>query len=237
MNDSFTDINECIKITPAVCSHNCTSSYNCSCRIGYQLNATDSSSCAGKCHNYICSISNQNVLPSTLYLDDTHAISDLEKASLFNFYFYSVFTRSTFQLPPLHELGLPESFISDVNICDSDVFNVLRSLDETKAMGYDGISPKLLKQCALSLYQPLHYLFSLSLSQSYLPLEWRTHLIKPIFKSVDKNSVRNYRPISLLSVVSKVLERLVYNGMVDFITNSISTYQYGFLRGRSSTKY
>ena len=46
--------------------------------------------------------------------------------------------------------------------------------------------------------------------------------------------VRNYRPISLLSVVSKVLERLVYNGMVDFITNSISTYQYGFLRGRST---
>ena len=91
---------------------------------------------------------------------------------------------------------------------------LLRSLDETKAMGYDGISPKLLKQCALSLYQPLHYLFSLSLSQSYLPLEWRTHLIKPIFKSGDKNS---YRPISLLSVVSKVLERLVYNGMVDFI--------------------
>ena len=55
-----------------------------------------------------------------------------------------------------------------------------------------------------------------------------------IFKSGDKYSVRNYRPISLLSVVSKVLERLVYNGMVDFITNSISTYQYGLLRGRST---
>ena len=87
-----------------------------------------------KIFTYIRSISNQNVLPSTLYLDDTHAISDIEKASLFNFYFYSVFTRSMFQLPPLHELGLPESFISDVNICDSDVFNVLRSLNETKAM-------------------------------------------------------------------------------------------------------
>ena len=74
-------------------------------------------------------------------------------------------------------------------------------------MGYDGISPKRLKQCALSLYQPLHYLFSLSLSQSYLSLEWRTHLIKPIFKSGDKNSVRNYRPI--IFAIS-VLERLVY---------------------------
>ena len=46
--------------------------------------------------------------------------------------------------------------------------------------------------------------------------------------------MRNYRPISLLPVVSKVLERLVYNGIVDFVTNSISVNQSGFLRGRST---
>ena len=55
-----------------------------------------------------------------------------------------------------------------------------------------------------------------------------------IFKSGNRNSVRNYRPISLLSVVSKVLESLVYNGIVDFVTNSISVHQFGFLRGRST---
>ena len=46
--------------------------------------------------------------------------------------------------------------------------------------------------------------------------------------------MRNYRPIPLLSVVSKVLECLVYNGIVDFVTNSISVHQFGFLRGRST---
>ena len=50
----------------------------------------------------------------------------------------------------------------------------------------------------------------------------------------DRCSVRNYRPISLLSVVSKVLEKLVYNNIVDFLTNSISVSQFGFLRGCSS---
>ena len=65
-------------------------------------------------------------------------------------------------------------------------------------------------------------------------MEWRTHLIKPIFKTGDRCSVRNYRTISLLSVVSKVLEKLVYNNIVDFLTNSISVSQLGFLRGRSS---
>ena len=122
------------------------------------------------------------MLPSTLYLENILATTDFEKASLFNLYFHSVFTKSAFQLPQHNELDLPESFICDINVSESNVFNILQSLDVSKAMGCDGISPKLLKQCSLSLYRPLHYLFSLSLSQSYLPLEWRTHLIKPIFK-------------------------------------------------------
>ena len=91
-----------------------------------------------------------------------------------------------------------------------------------------------MKICALSLYQPLHHLFSLSLSQKYLPLEWRTHLIKPIFKSGDKSSIRNYRPISLLSVASKVLEKLIFNSIVDFVSDSISVSPFGFLLGRST---
>ena len=99
-------------------------------------------------------------------------------SSLFNLYFHSVFTKSAFQLPQLNALDLPESFICDINVIESNVFKILQSrLDVSKAMGCDGISPKLLKQCSLSLYRPLHNFFSLSLSQSYLPLEWRTHLI------------------------------------------------------------
>ena len=125
---------------------------------------------------------------------------------------------------------MPSSSLSDICISELDVFRVLRSLDVTKAKGCDGISPKLLKTCALSLYQPLHHLFSLSLSQKYLPLEWRTSTIK----SGDKSSIRNYRPISLLSVVSKVLEKLVYNSIVDFVSDSMSVSQFGFLRGRST---
>ena len=134
---------------------------------------------------------------------------------------------SSFQLPPLGDLPQPMSTLSEVSFTELDVFHVLQSLDPSKAMGCDGISPKLLKNCALALYQPLHHLFSLSLSQCYLPMEWRVHLIKPIFKSGDKTSVRNYRPISLLSLVSN-------NSIVDFITPSISINQFGFLRGCST---
>ena len=102
----------------------------------------------------------------------------------------------------------------------------------SKAVSCDGISPK---HCALPLYQPLHRLFSLRLSQHCFPLEWHTHLIKPMFKSGDKHCVRNCRPLSLLCIVSKVLERIVYDNMIDFVRSQVSTCQFGFLKGHSTS--
>ena len=99
-------------------------------------------------------------------------------------------------------------------------------------MGCDGISPNVLKHCALTLYIPLHHLFYLSINQHYLPLEWRTHLIKSIHKSGDKNCVKNYRPISLLCIISKVFEKIVYNNLIDFVGKS--DCQFGFLKNRST---
>ena len=73
-------------------------------------------------YSYIRSISKHNVLPPLLHLDNYFAVSDSDKAALFNEYFHSVFTRSSFQLPPLVELDTPPSSISDINISELDVF-------------------------------------------------------------------------------------------------------------------
>lgn len=64
----------------------------------------------------------------------------------------------------------------------------------------------------------------------------RIHLISPIFKSGDKLSVTNYRPISLLCILSKVLERLVYDKIIEFVTSSIYPVQFGFLQSRSTVQ-
>ena len=114
------------------------------------------------------------------------------------------------------------------------MFQVLSSLDPSKAMGCDGIGTRLLKHCALAVYQPFHHLFCLSLSQHYIPVEWRTLMVRPIFKLGDRNYVKNYRPISLLCVTSPVLEQIVFNHIINFVINSISPYQFGFLRHRST---
>ena len=59
-------------------------------------------------------------------------------------------------------------------------------------------------------------------------------MIVPVFKSSDKSGISNYRPISLLCSISKVLEKVIFNKIIEHISPKISTFQYGFLRGRSS---
>ena len=71
-----------------------------------RLIETYQSSNSSNIFSYIRSLSTQNMLPSTLYLENILATTDFEKASLFNLYFHSVFTKSTFQLPQLNELDL-----------------------------------------------------------------------------------------------------------------------------------
>ena len=103
-------------------------------------------------------------------------------------------------------------------------------------MGIDCLGPRILKECAHILFQPLHYLFCLSLSSHSIPEEWRIHRITPIHKSSDRSLVSNYQPISLLCSISKVLERIIYNHVLGFISCSISPSQFGFLRNRSTAQ-
>ena len=101
------------------------------------------------------------------------------------------------------------------------MLEVLNSLDPSKSTGIDGIGPKVLKHCALSLCKPLHFLFTLTLQKHLLLIDWKIHSIVPIFKSGDKSLVNNYRPISLLCNISKVMECLVYNKIISHIISGM----------------
>ena len=90
-----------------------------------------------------------------------------------------------------------------------------------------------MKYYAVALCEPIHHLFSISLKTQRLPSDWQLHRITPVFKSGDKASVTNYRPILLLCCISKVLEQIVYDKCIDFISNLISNSQFGFLQDRS----
>ena len=124
--------------------------------------------------------------------------------------------------------------LGDISIQESEVYELLISLNTSKAMGCDGINPMLLKHCATAIFQPLHHLFLLSIMQSYLPLEWRTRLIKPILKSGSNSLVENYRPNFLLCIASKILEKIIHIKISGYVINYISDSQFGFQQNRST---
>ena len=100
-------------------------------------------------------------------------------------------------------------------------------------MGIDNTSPKRLKNCTRSLAPIIHTLFMLSITTCQIPEEWRAHLITSIFKTGDRTDVINCHPISLLCLLSKVLEKLVYNYIIGSIESLLSKHQFGFIKGRS----
>ena len=119
-------------------------------------------------------------------------------------------------------------------MCYKTLFEALCSL---KCMGGDGIPPAILKGAATALLDPIHHLFQLCVSQSSIPTQWRDHYITPIPKSGDKSVISNYRPISLLSSISKLFEKVVSDKIFDFLIEaSVSNCQYGFIRNRSTIK-
>ena len=116
-----------------------------------------------------------------------------------------------------------------------EVFQALQNLDPSKAHGPDGFPSRILKECAFQLAPSLHHLFTKSLRLSQVPAEWKLANIVPLHKKGQKDHVENYRPISLLSIISKVLERCVLNHVSYHIQSNINSAQYGFVNGKSST--
>ena len=185
-------------------------------------------------YKYIRSITKSSTIPSTVFHDSTSATTDVDKANLFNQFFFSVFKSCS---PPCSLDQLSDiNTISEITITEHDVYTALVTLDTTKATGPDEIAPIILKSCADVLYKPLNYLFSLSLKHGAIPSSWKTHKIVPIFKSGDASLVRNYRPISLLSNTSKILERLIFNKVIDHLAPLISHHQFGFMKGKSTAQ-
>ena len=158
------------------------------------------------------------------------ATSKEEKTNLFNKYFHSVYLPAASCNFPFADNVTP--VLNDIEITIHDTFIALLDLNPSKVTGIDGIGPRLLKLCPTPLCIPLQHLFSTSIKTTNIPSEWKIHKITPIFKSGDRSSICNYRPISLLCTVSKVIERLAYSKVIDFLYPSFSLSQFGFLAGR-----
>jgi len=166
------------------------------------------------------SITKSNDIPPVIKFNSSTANTDCSKANLLSQYFYSVFHSSFSPASPVSPPITCES-LDSITVFVTDVYEALTSLDVNKSCGIDGIAPRVLRCCAGVLCVPLHHLFSMSLCHATLPSNWKIHKVMPVFKTGDPASATNYHPISLLSNTSKVLERLIYNKIINHISKFI----------------
>lgn len=112
----------------------------------------------------------------------------------------------------------------------------LRALSRNKATGPDELPPGMLKDCATHISKPLSYILNLSIDSGTVPSIWKAAKITPIFKSGNRELPENYRPISVLPVLSKILEKAVHHRLLDFLESNslLSESQYGFRKHRST---
>ena len=117
------------------------------------------------------------------------------------------------------------------------VLRLLKELKVDKAMGPDGLSPRTLWETREYIVDALTKIFNESLQQGILPTDWKKAIVVPIFKKGRRDRPENYRPVSLTCVLCKVMETVIRDALVNFLTtNSIlSDSQYGFVPGWSCT--
>ena len=154
--------------------------------------------------SYVKSNSNTSRIPTNVYCAEVHANDDVKQAELFNAFFYKQFSLSSnYEI----DIDFSNDSFQRFKFEPHNVMQILKNIDINKSQGPDGINGAILKHCAPSLAFPLSILFNISYSSGQLPPDWKLANVVPVHKKGDKSDIENYRPISLTSLVMKVMEK------------------------------
>ena len=204
------------------------------------VEAQIANSCKTNPKEFYSYIKTKRVLTSTIgplkTENDVQIENDVDMANTLNDYFSSVFTTESVQgsLP----IPAPQSqgtTLPDVAMTEKEILSAMNSMNVNKTPGPDKISPRLLKEARNELVKPLTILFNKTLLAGKVPHEWKLANVTPIFKKGDKSLPANYRPISLTSVVCKLMETIIRDKIVKYLEENkiIKDSQHGFRNKRS----
>jgi len=170
-------------------------------------------------------------------------LTDCDIATGMNDYFCNVGVNLVQLLPQVQESytdfmkgGVKDSLFCEP-VTEHELNNLIISLNGKKSCGPDNISPQLVKENCAVLVAPLVYLYNLSFENGVVPDDLKIARVIPLFKKGDDTSPSNYRPISLLSIFNKLLEKLVYKRVLGFLmkNNVLYNYQFGFRKNYSTS--
>ena len=161
---------------------------------------------------------------------------DEDKANILQNQFSSVFTKEPEgEIPSLGKRT--DAFIANLTITEELVRSEIMKLNVNKSFGPDEIHPRMLIELVDSVSKPIAFLMNKTMEQGQLPRDWKRANVCPIYKKGARNHAENYRPISLTSVICKLMEKFVKDSVMRHIISNgmLSPKQYGFISGRSTT--
>eukprot|EP00057_Strongylocentrotus_purpuratus_P009185 XP_011663659.1 PREDICTED: RNA-directed DNA polymerase from mobile element jockey-like [Strongylocentrotus purpuratus] len=167
--------------------------------------------------------------------DGSKTTSDEEKAEVLNEFFASVFTREDVTTIPEPEVKFDGDPLEEVVITTEEVLKKLKKLNPSKSPGPDGLHPRVLKEAAEVLAEPLAVIFNKSIQEGRVPDGWKEANVTAIYKKGKATSPGNYRPVSLTSVICKIMESILRDHIMSFMDEKkiLTDHQHGFRSGRS----
>jgi len=182
---------------------------------------------------------------TNIVTDGNLLIDPQEMANSFNKFFTSIANDCVSQINPtlgnddVHP-AVPEHLrfqMSSFPLQQAELVTALDNLLSKTSLDLSNLSMSLLKKVIRTIERPILHIFNKSITTGVVPSKLKIAKVVPVFKSGDSQDMNNYRPISLLSNFAKILEKIVYNRLVEFLCdkNIISQRQFGFRKGHSTT--
>ena len=140
----------------------------------------------------------------------------------FNKYFTSIGTNLNAKLPqtaqdPTNLINNNSANFLSAPTCPAEIINIVNSAKSKKACGYDNIDPYVVQQVIPQIATQLAHIFNRSFTTGIVPNKLKIAKVIPIYKNENPELFANYRPISILPSISKILERLMYNRLYNFL--------------------
>ena len=184
------------------------------------------------------------ILPHAIHVNGIEVVDDVDIAEAFNDFFITNASNITKDIPKPKYSQKDNEMENDIDhpkvslklITPEFVINEIDRMCADKATGEDGISCKMLKLSKEVIAQSVTDIINKSFVSGTVPRAWKRARVVPIFKSGDIASLNNYRPISVLPIISKIIERAVHKQLSEFLetNNLLHPNQSGF-RPKHST--
>ena len=174
----------------------------------------------------------------------TDTIKDPSKiANSFNEYFVNIGPKLAKNITNNPDKYLTNNFDNNYKdsmfldpITENEVETEIANMNINKSPGHDDICSRIIKTTSKEIFKPLTHIFNLTFEKGIIPDKLKIALVTPIFKANENNKFKNYRPISVLTCFSKLLERLMYKRLIKYVEKNkiLSKHQDGFRKNRST---